>query len=238
MNNTYNKFADYYDEYSNAYDYEQWYKRLVALSCLETVEHKKVLDLGCGTGSMLLHFAVDKADIVGVDLSEVMLSYADQKLYKAKKRAILTKADMSRYCIDRKFDFIYSCCDSLNYLTKEDMQRLVKNVSRMLKDGAVFAFDLINPSYEFNEDMVDRFGEGHFTIELRRKCIGENLETEIVIMDEGETQTETHTQYLHSIDFIEELIRQNNLTLLSVGSFDNTEVGNENARKLQFQVVK
>ena len=57
-------------------------------------EPGRLIDLGCGTGRHLLTFAQRGFDVVGVDLSQHMLSQARRKLLRAQFQPFLLNADI------------------------------------------------------------------------------------------------------------------------------------------------
>lgn len=79
-------------------------------------ERVSVLDLGCGTGELLVRFGdlVNSASS-GVDISKDMIAVARTKLTAAK----FVVGDMLTYADDHKYDVILSTSDALNYLPPE-----------------------------------------------------------------------------------------------------------------------
>jgi SAM-dependent methyltransferase len=56
----------------------------------------RLLDLGCGTGRHVVHFAAKAFEAVGVDLSEFMLRVARQNLDEAGAEATLVRGDITK----------------------------------------------------------------------------------------------------------------------------------------------
>lgn len=99
---------------------------------------KKILELGCGTGSVLKHLAKDY-EVWGVDLSGQMLSIARKKVAKAK----LFRQDMVTFRLPQKFDVIFCVYDSINHLLRfAAWKHLFANVARHLSEDGVFIFDI------------------------------------------------------------------------------------------------
>lgn len=99
---------------------------------------KNVLELGCGTGSVLKHLAKDY-EVWGVDLSRKMLSIAKKKVPQAR----LSRQDMVRFRLPKRFDVICCVFDSINHiLSFVDWKKLFANVGRHLSDSGVFIFDI------------------------------------------------------------------------------------------------
>ncbi len=62
---------------------------------------RTILELGCGTGSVLKHLSRNY-DVAGVDLSEAMLKVARRKLPKVW----LKQQNITKLKVDRRFDVI------------------------------------------------------------------------------------------------------------------------------------
>ena len=87
---------------------------------------QNVLELGCGTGSVLKHLVKDY-EVWGADLSKKMLSLAEKKVPQAR----LSRQDMVRFRLPKRFDVICCVFDSINHiLSFADWKKLFANVGR------------------------------------------------------------------------------------------------------------
>ncbi len=232
-NNIYSNFSKYYDEYIRGYDYEKWFLYLKEISALDTLKNKDILDLGCGTGLLSILFALEKSKVVGVDLSEDMLRIADQNAFNNRCRIIFMLKDMKNFYIDKKFDFIYSSCDSINYLQSlDDFETLMKNVYKMLKDGAIFTFDIINKD---NLSLRDEFEIDDTTITFHRKIKENFLKTNIEFKNKDSFFLEEHIQYLYKPLEITKICENIGFNT-SVVEFMKDE-NSENNPPLKYQVI-
>lgn len=109
------------------------------------------LDLCCGTGSAVEAFADSGLAMAGLDGSAAMLRAARRKLRHRKVtlyHQTLPRIDIreGRTGERRRFDFVSSYFDSLNYLlTRRDLQAAFRAVYRHLQDGGWFVFDMNTP---------------------------------------------------------------------------------------------
>ncbi len=142
--NEYKYFSVFYDEYAQDVDYDLWFSYLKKLSGIKELQGKKILDLGCGTGALTEKFASAGAQVWGVDVSEDMLSMCDARIFESGSRCMLIKEDISEFVTNEKFDFVYSACDSINYLSEKSLKAMFANVHDMLNEKAVFTFDFIS----------------------------------------------------------------------------------------------
>jgi predicted TPR repeat methyltransferase len=99
---------------------------------------KNVLELGCGTGS-ILKCLQDAYDVSGLDVSGKMLSIARKKVPRSK----LFWQDMVDFRIDGRFDVIFCVFDSINHLRRfSDWKKVFAAVRRHLLPGGCFIFDI------------------------------------------------------------------------------------------------
>ena len=86
-------------------------------------EHgRKVLEIACGSGRVLVPLARAGCDVVGIDVSPHMLALAQAKL-SGEHRARLIQADMRDFVLDEAdFDVAIVAVKSFAYLTESDDQ--------------------------------------------------------------------------------------------------------------------
>jgi SAM-dependent methyltransferase len=99
---------------------------------------RKILELGCGTGSVLKHLQ-HSYQVSGLDLSSKMLSIARKKVPRAK----LWRQNMVDFQIDERFDAVLCVFDSINHVRRfSDWKRVFAGVSQHLLPGGCFIFDM------------------------------------------------------------------------------------------------
>ena len=85
-----------------------------------------LLELGCGTGRILLAAARAGADMTGVDLSQPMLDILREKLERedeeVRRRIRVIQADMSGFCLARHFSLITVPFRPLSHLLSTEAQ--------------------------------------------------------------------------------------------------------------------
>lgn len=127
---------------------------------------KTVLELACGTGSVLKHLS-KHYDVSGLDLSRQMLALARKKVPHAK----LSRQNMVKFHLRKRFDVICCVFDSMNHVPAfADWKQLFGNVHRHLLAGGVFIFD-INSQKKLNRHMaepawVHRFGNNFLIMKV------------------------------------------------------------------------
>lgn len=140
----YNEFADIYDEliYGDV-DYELWAERILEICEENKLIKKDYLDLACGTGNLTVHIGKKFVSTTAVDLSQYMLTKAEEKLREQRIRAKLMCQNMCDFNLRKTFDLITCALDSTNYILKEDdLRNYFKCVYNHLKEDGIFIFDI------------------------------------------------------------------------------------------------
>jgi SAM-dependent methyltransferase len=139
--------ADLYRSLAAHYDRLRmdWYAgslgpRLVELLRAHGVREGRVLDAGCGTGSLALLFDSCGYQVTGVDLSPALLAEAEAK--KVDRPIEFACADITRLDRPERYEAIVSVGDVLNHLmTIEAWREAIRCFARHLKPEGVLFFD-------------------------------------------------------------------------------------------------
>jgi len=112
-----------------------------------------VLEVGCGTGRVLIPTARAGLDIVGLDLSSQMLDVCRGRLREepaaVQQRVTLVRADMRQFDLGRSFTLATIPFRPFQHLlTMEDQLACLACIRRHLVDGGWLIFDLFNPSLD------------------------------------------------------------------------------------------
>ena len=167
MNQSYSVTSKYYDE---AYELKKNMNDLPFYLELALRQGGPVLEIGCGTGRILLEIARKGVEIHGVDISTPQLEMLKTKLTKEQKdvrnRINLTQADMRYFNLDRKFNLIIIPFRPLQHLhTIEDQINALNSVKHHLDSNGRFAFDVFYPKYKI---LFDAIGEEISDLEWKR----------------------------------------------------------------------
>jgi ubiquinone/menaquinone biosynthesis C-methylase UbiE len=113
----------------------------------------RVLELGTGTGRILMPLARDNVTLVGIDRSEQMLARASQRVQAFRKRRrsrvqrtpSLVRGDIRALPFrDGFFDLVLAPYGVLQSLLRErDLAAALEAASRVLAPGGVFGIDLV-----------------------------------------------------------------------------------------------
>jgi SAM-dependent methyltransferase len=107
----------------------------------------RLLDLGCGTGRHLVHFAARGFEVTGVDLSQHMLAVTTRKLAARGLRATLVHGDIT--ALDGlglgRFDYAICMFSTLGMIYGAgNRHRFLGSVRRHLEAGGRFALHVHN----------------------------------------------------------------------------------------------
>ena len=94
---------------------------------------RRMLDVGCGTGHMLLRFGSSFRELTGVDHSRTMLNAATANLAEKNLKAELIEADALRFITEAtpSYDFI-TCVGFLHHLIPDTIPGVVKRLAQLL----------------------------------------------------------------------------------------------------------
>lgn len=143
----YNDFAKVYDRFQEI-DYDEFVGFYKKIFDVFGILPKTILDLGCGSGEIMLRLLKEGYFVTGIDISEDMLTMAQEKLIDENQDALLLNMDMTDFSMPEKSDVIISSLDCINYLTEyENIVSAFKCVREALFDDGLFIFD-INSEYK------------------------------------------------------------------------------------------
>ncbi|RJQ53694.1 MAG: class I SAM-dependent methyltransferase [Actinobacteria bacterium] len=226
--NDYTSFADIYDDFMD----EQFVARL-----LDVLEHytrrfpppgNRLLDLGCGTGTVGIEFARRGWEVIGVDVSAAMLEKARAKAKEAGVSVDWRERDMTSFKLRKRVSLVTCTADSINHLRREeDVAETFRRLSRALTPGGVFIFD-INTPYTLERAWSDQTHVGrrglvsyswkHHWDEKKQMS---RLDGTFKLEREGEpvTITQRFWEKAYEVDVLSRLLERAGLQLLDSADF-------------------
>lgn len=151
----YNSFSKYYDVLMCDVDYKARCEYLYSLFCRFAKPPHLLLDLACGTGNISNEFSKKGVSVIGVDMSEEMLSVAQEKSRKLGTDVMYICQSAENLDLYGTVDGAVCCLDSLNHITDYSVfcEVFVK-VSLFLEKNALFIFDM-NTVYKHEIVLAD-----------------------------------------------------------------------------------
>ena len=143
-NRPYKWLAEYYDQlFTFHLPRFEAARRLVLGDILPHLD--SACDLACGTGTTALLLAGRGIKMFGVDLSPAMCRLARQKAHHARLPLHILQADMRDFRLPEQVGLVLCEFDALNHVArKTDLRRVARAVSRALRPGGYFFFDVNN----------------------------------------------------------------------------------------------
>jgi SAM-dependent methyltransferase len=226
----YTDIAPVYDSLLRHVDYQEWYEYILSIMKLHVDQPRLILELGCGTGRFGSKFSNDGYTIYGIDKSLDMLLIA-------KTRAFLNFrifcADITRFHVSKKMDFIFSVHDTMNYLLDyTDICNIFRCVKATMHEKSVFMFDITTEHNILKnfDGKTSQFQFKNSTVQWsnkydpRRKLIYSTLRFNRA----GRTTVEEHVQRIYSIDEMSSLAVSEGLEVLSInGDYTFKKPGND-----------
>ena len=176
-------FARFYDG-----DYRDYSDDIPLVLKTARAAGRAALELGCGTGRVLLPLAEAGCHVVGIDRSAALLAIARRKLAErgfaspaappeapgAEReaegpwRVRLAQADMTGFRFAQKeFDFAFVVSNTLMHVTTQAGQLMaLRHARRHLRAGGLLLIDLFNPDVAYLEsiagiqELADRWVDG------------------------------------------------------------------------------
>ena len=147
----YEEFSKVYDKLMEDANYED--RARYILSLFEDFDKKPglMLDLCCGTGAFSNIFSKSGISVIGVDVSQDMLSVAREKSEKDGEDILYLCQNAAELDLYGTVDGAVCLMDSLNHITDyEEFCGVLSKVSLFLEKDRLFIFD-VNTTYKAKE---------------------------------------------------------------------------------------
>lgn len=142
----YEALAASYDRLTRDVDYRAAVAFYFEILNREGVYPRTAVDLACGTGSVTAILARMGIPVIGVDLSEEMLTAAIQKTQDISPRPNFICQNLRELYLPRGVDLAVCALDSLDYITDPlDCEEAIARVYKALNPGGIFIFDVNTP---------------------------------------------------------------------------------------------
>lgn len=206
----YEAFADIYDAFNEDADYTALHAYLKGQLDAFGISRGIVADLGCGTGDLTLRLARDGYDMIGVDLSEEMLSVLREKAWEqGVEGLLLLQQDLERLDLYGTVQAAVSTFDTFNHIGPfPRFAAALKRCALFIEPGGLFLFDLNTPYKQEQvladnvylleaEDVTCRW-ENHW--DAARRCT--QITVDMAYPGDPEHEIERFTEYAYSLEQI------------------------------------
>jgi SAM-dependent methyltransferase len=137
---TYEAMAPVYDDFTGHYESEAWIADLVKILERHALTGKRLLDVGCGTGTSFLPMLAQGWEVTGCDISPAMLALAREKAGEKVRLAVADMLDLPNF---GEFDLVWALDDAINYLlSPEELARALAGMRANLAATGLLLFDV------------------------------------------------------------------------------------------------
>lgn len=203
-----NKALDLYAKVEDIVGVKEASPQLYAyyLLYLQSIGFDSMLDVGCGSGDFLIQMrdALSIPEVLGIDLSSVMVQRARAKGLSAKNTELAN--------VKGSFDVITAVFDMLNYLNKEELESFLSSIEKHLNPKGFFLCD-INTLYGFREVAVGSYiaDDDHRFLTIDSEFEDGVYKSDFTLFEKSKMgcyrkSQETIEQLYHSIDEITMLL--------------------------------
>jgi len=234
----YSAIAEIYPHIMRSIDYEKWADYIYQISKEVKKKNISVLELAGGTGNIALNLSSRIKNIIISDLSFSMLSrQKDSQLLKIC-------CDMKSLPFKKKFDFIFSTFDSVNYINKkENIIKLLDAISNCLTDNGIYTFDV---SLEKNsmkyEKYLNRRGKVNGVVFQQRSFFDKRTRIHYnhfeLTLANGKKVEEIHKQKIYSFEDYFNFIENTDFYVYKCFKAFTFENANADTERVQFILKK
>ena len=241
----YSKLAAIYDEVMSHVDYNGWSYYIQKVIQKWHPHAKRILDISCGTASLLLKLDSTKYQFFGFDFSYSMLKVAAKKC-KALDRSIhLWQGNMTSFRLNQKVDVVLSLYDSVNYIREiSAWNSMFECAYDVLNNNGLFIFDICtekNSKKYFHNYYESKFKDGysysrHSQYDMHNKIHSNRFE--IQFGSEKTVFVELHEQKIVSLNEVMNIISTTRFRFLGAFHGFGFRRGTEKSLRIHFVLKK
>lgn len=147
--NRYGRFAEIYDVLMEDIPYEKYVEWVARYA--PSAEYPRLLDIGCGTGTLSILFSKAGYQVSGIDISDSMLAVAEERADELHLSIPFYQMSMDELEGFWNVDVAVIPIDSINYLEDErQVKKTFKRIFSALRDGGQLFFD-VHSLYKMDE---------------------------------------------------------------------------------------
>ncbi len=244
--NAYHALAASYDRLTNDVDYKAIVAFYHEILQKEGLHPKTAVDLACGTGSVALILAQMGYRVTGVDLSEEMLTVAQQRACELDNMPMFVCQALQEMRLPRGVDMALCALDGLDYiLDPADCKEAIRRVYKALNPGGIFIFDVNTPEklramdgqvFLDEDDDVYCVWRGEFDEETNICSYGMDL-----FQRQGNVwhrSFEEHREYAYTVEQLTDYLRSAGFTHIRVYADGKLEAPTEGEQRIYFSARK
>lgn len=232
----YQEFSKYYDLITNLNRRELLSLRIIDLLKTVPFSNNRILDIGCGTGNILLMLSKYSVDLIGLDHSPDMIAIAKRKILN-KNNILLIESDMVSYSIHPPVSIAFCTSFSFTYLrSRSQILAALQASYNSLINGGMFLFDMLHPNTlnkYFTEQKTKIINNVEISTSLREYDLGEGSYTvEYIFSTNGVAIKEVHYGLSISIAEMTFLAKQAGYSSVTPSAREDNKIHNNYAYEL------
>ncbi len=207
-----------------------------------------LLDLGCGTGSLSERMSKKGFDVIGLDISNEMLSVAFEKKCESGSNIQYVCQDMTELELYGEVGAVVSALDCLNHLGGEkELKKTFQRVAKYMEAGGIFLFDL-NTILKHRDILSDNcfvYEEEKVMCVWQNSYNGEDNSVDIYLDFFEEDEDGRYTRYCeefseiaYPIESVKNWLSEAGFEVLSVYDGFTKEQGSEDSERVVFVARK
>ena len=192
----------------------------------------KILDLACGKGRHSLFLNKLGFNVVGVDLSEASIKYANKD---ANERLEFFEHDMREPLPNYRFDYVFNLFTSIGYFDDEnDNIKMLESVSSYLNDNGVLVIDFLNVNLAIKNMIPCEFKTiDGIKFKIEKSINNGVIEKNISFTDKGEHFEFVERVHALTIDHFKTYLNKANFDIIKyVGDYNLSNFDIENSNRL------
>lgn len=241
----YSRLASIYDLVMAHVDYQHWARYVQRIIQKWHPQARRLLDISCGTGSLLFQLDLRTYRVFGFDLSFDMVRIARMKAQSLVVPIPIWQNNMTSFRLREPVDVVICLYDSINYLLDSALWiKLLNRVHEELADPGIFIFDICTEknSKRYFDNFVEKDrGKGYRYIRESKYNSEIRIHTNRFTMNfdsDPMTYIEHHQQRILLVRDVVDLIAATPFQL--VGAYDDFTFSraNENSLRIHFALKK
>ena len=240
---SYSSFAEVYDKLTFNVEYGKRAEYIRSLLAQNGCEKGILLDLACGTGTLSKELASYGYDMILVDSSPEMLSFARERL----PDALILCQNMTQLDLYGTINGAVCSLDSINHLLKPcDVKSAFASVSLFMEQGGVFVFD-VNTVYKHEKIL----GNNNFVYETddvfcvwqnsyKRKSRTVDISLDIFTSEDGKYQrhSESFSERAYTLEEITKWLGETGFEVKNMYNDMTYDSPDEESQRVYFTAVK
>ncbi len=124
---------------------------------LQSLEDKRILDVGCATGQLAFELAESGANVTGIDLNDHLLAVAREGIPQPNLSfEAMNMLELSDHFQNDSFEAVLCFGNTLVHLQElKEMKQFFSEVSKVLRDGGYFLVQMLNYDHILEDQITE-----------------------------------------------------------------------------------